>query len=158
MATFSSAWMIYVSICFSYDSERGPALSHWTERLVHYYQGFEWYACLNYAIGSVYREASEFTSEGVVFTDPELVTEHFVGAERNASTAPQHSQSSSKKPYERSNPASRDVRQNWNRPIIGCKYKVRFDGDACGRRHVCSTCHRNDHKAYECPTKSKPID
>src|SRR5436190_9903163 len=50
IATFSSAWMIYVSIRSSYDLERGPTLSYWTERLVHYYQGFEWSACLNYAI------------------------------------------------------------------------------------------------------------
>ena len=40
MVTFSSAWMIYVSIRSSYDLERGPALSYWMERLVHYYQGF----------------------------------------------------------------------------------------------------------------------
>ena len=50
MAMFSSAWMIYVSIRSSYDLERGPPLSYWMERLVHYYQRFEWSACLDYAI------------------------------------------------------------------------------------------------------------
>ena len=85
MVTFSSAWMIYVSIRSSYDLERGPALSYWTERLVHYYQGFEWSACLDYAIAYFmkYQNASPDTWYS---TDPELVTEHFVGAKRNAST------------------------------------------------------------------------
>ena len=60
MATFSSAWMIYVSIRSSYDLERGPALSYWTERLIHYHQGFEWSACLNYAIAYFMKHQNAF--------------------------------------------------------------------------------------------------
>jgi len=103
MATFSSAWMIYVSIRSSYDLERGPALSYWTERLVHYYQGFEWSACLSYAI-AYFMKHQNASPETWYSTDPELVTEHFVGAKRNSSIAPpQHPKSSSKKPYDPSN-------------------------------------------------------
>ena len=156
MATFSSAWLIYVSIRSSYDLERGSALSHWTERLVHYHLRFEWSACLDYAI-AYFMKHQNASPEAWYSTDPELVTEHFVGAKRNVPTA-QCSQSV-KKPYEQ-NSASRgtDVCQNWNRPVIGCKYMARFDGDVCGRSHVCSTCHKHDHKAYECPTKPSPTN
>src|SRR5947207_706820 len=158
MATFSSAWMIYVSIRSSYDLERGPALSYWTERLVHYYQGFEWSACLSYTI-AYFMKHQNASPEPWYSTDPELVTEHFVGAKRNSSIAPpQRSKSSSKKPYDPSNSVARstDVCQNWNRPVIGCTYKARFEGDICGRKHLCSTCHKRDHKAFECPDKPKP--
>src|SRR5438552_9607175 len=76
--------MIYVSIRSSYDLERGPALSYWTERLVHYYQGFEWSACLNYAI-AYFMKHQNASTETWYSTDPELLTEHFVGAKRNSS-------------------------------------------------------------------------
>ena len=158
MATFSSAWMIYVSIRSSYDLERGPALSYWTERLVHYYQGFEWSACLSYTI-AYFMKHQNASPETWYSTDPELVTEHFVGAKRNSSIAPpQRSKSSSKKPYDPSNSVARstDVCQNWNRPVIGCTYKARFEGDICGRKHLCSTCQKRDHKVFECPDKPKP--
>jgi hypothetical protein len=157
MATFSSAWMIYVSIRSSYDLERGPALSYWTERLVHYYQRFEWSACLDYAI-AYFMNHQNAPPETWYSTDPELVTEHFVGAKRNPSIAPPPPKVSSKKPYDPSNSAARgtNICQNWNRPVIGCRYKARFDGDTCGRKHICSTCHKRDHKAFECPDKPKP--
>ena len=79
MPTFSSAWLIYISIRSSYDPERGPALSYWTERLVHYCHGFEWTACLNYAI-AYFMQHQNASPEAWYSTDPELVTEHFIGA------------------------------------------------------------------------------
>src|SRR5271154_329317 len=108
MATFSSAWMIYVSICSSFNLERGPALSCWTERLIHYHHGFEWSACLNYAIAYFMKHQNTFP-EVRYSTDPELTMEHFVGTKRNASTALQRSQWTSNEPYAWSNSASADT-------------------------------------------------
>ena len=158
--TIHSSINLYVSIHFSYDLKRDLALFYWTKRLVHYYQGFEWAACLDYAI-AYFMKYQNASPEAWYSIDSKLVMKYFMNAKWNTFTAPhQHSQSSSKKSYEERNFTSTniDICQNWNYLVIECKYKTRFDEDVCGRRHVCFTCHEHDHKTYECLTKSKPFN
>jgi hypothetical protein len=46
------------------------------------------------------------------------------------------------------NPTSKaPICNNWNSEDKGCNWST------CKRRHICSTCQKNDHTAYNCPQK-----
>jgi hypothetical protein len=155
LATFLSAWMVYVSIRSTFAPERAPALAYWTERLVFYAQsGFQWSTVLNYAIAYfTAHQKSPADTWYSVNTDRELVTNHFTVARKTS--APENSSTVQSRPfgkrYTSSVPLQDQTCANWNRPM-GCNYKERL-GETCPRKHRCSICLATSHKATECPSK-----
>jgi hypothetical protein len=156
VSIFMSAWMIYVSIRSSFANDRGPGLTHWTERLVQYSLKFEWSSCVNYAI-EYFTKHQNASPDAWFSIDPEIVIGHFIASKRIMSSGPSNSATtgSFQRPQSPKKPLNGEVCQNWNRPLLGCTYRPRHEGDKCPRRHVCSTCLKSDHKAHECPPKQK---
>src|SRR5579859_1997786 len=147
ICVFMTTWMIYASIRSSFAGDRAPGLTHWTERLMQYSLKFEWSDCLNYAIE--YFMKHQNASPGTWFSvDPEIVIGHFIASKQISSQNPAKLAStaaSSQHPQSPKKSFNGEVCQNWNRPVLGCTYRPRFDGDKCARRHVCSTCLKSDH-------------
>ena len=86
LATFLSAWMVYVSIRSTFAPERAPALAYWTERVVFYAQsGFQWSVVLNYAIAyfSAHQKSPVDTWYSVN-TDHKLAMHHFTIAHKTS--------------------------------------------------------------------------
>ena len=155
LATFLSAWMVYVSIRSSFVPERASALAYWTERVVFYAQsGFQWSVVLNYAIAYfTAHQKSPSDTWYSVNTDRELATNHFTVARKTS--VPETSNPTQSRPSGKKSPSVPIQEQTcaiWNRPLVGCNYKERF-GFPCPRKHRCSTCLNSAHKATECPLK-----
>ena len=83
MATFLSAWLIYISVRSSYVPERGPGLVFWTERVIFYAQsGFAWSTVLNYIIAYFLKHQNSPLVDWYE-VDSNLVAIHFSIARRN---------------------------------------------------------------------------
>jgi hypothetical protein len=156
LATFLSAWWIYVSIRTSYAPERGPGLAYWSERLVfHTQKGFPWSVCLNYAI-AYFQKHQNSPTESWFSVDSELVSNYFAIANVTP-TAPfantvLNRAKRSGQPTATS--ASNDsICFDWNRVGAGCTFPEKY-GVPCPRRHVCSRCTKESHKAFNCPKPS----
>ena len=154
LATFLSAWMVYVSIRSWFVPERAPPLAYWTERVVFYAQsGFQWHVVLNYAIAYfTAHQKSPADTWYSVNTDLELATNHFTVARK--SSVQEHSSAQPRTSGKKSAlPIQDQTCANWNRPGFRCNYKERF-GDACPHKHRRSIRLNVSHKATECPSKS----
>src|SRR5271156_3689372 len=84
LASFLSAWMVYVSIRSISQPERGPAFTYWTERLIFFVSdGFQWFNVLNYAIAyySAHQNSPADTWYNVNM-EHELMTLHFTVARK----------------------------------------------------------------------------
>ena len=66
LATFLSAWLIYISIRSLFSPERGPVLTYWTERVVYYSQaGMSFPSILRYVI-AYFQKASKTSRQFMV--------------------------------------------------------------------------------------------
>jgi hypothetical protein len=153
LATFLSAWLMYISVRTTFAPERAAGLTHWTERIVHRSKsGFSWSIILDYIIayfGDHQNSPDKWFSIGA-----ELVANHFIISPQKpvpmvANQPPRRPSSPSKKD---SIPIQEQVCQNWNRPNIGCTIKDKT-GQDCLRRHICSNCS-GGHKAHQYPSKT----
>lgn len=88
LATFLSAWLIYISVRTSYVSEQGPRLAVWTERLVFLIQwGYPWPTILNYAV-AYYSDHQNSLADAWFKVDGELIANHFGIIQRKSITNP----------------------------------------------------------------------
>jgi hypothetical protein len=77
LSTFLSAWLIYIYIRASYQPERGPGLSAWTERLIFLSRcEYPWSTVLQYAI-AYYSDHQNSPPEAWFKVDGELIANHF---------------------------------------------------------------------------------
>ena len=152
LATFLSAWMVYVSIRSSFVPERASPLAYWTERVVFYAQsGFQWHVVLNYAIPYfTAHQKSPADTWYSVNTHLELATNHFTVARKGSL---QENSSGQSRTSGKRSPLPIQDQTCANRLGFGCNYKERF-GDPCPRKHRSSVCLNVSHKATECPSKS----
>ena len=150
LPTFLSAWLIYTAIRITFHPERGPGLVMWTDRIRGYALAHPWPLVLKYII-AYYGDYQNAPPEQWFSGDPELVTEHFCSSQPKTTplTSYTNTRLTTKKPD--LTPISEQVCQNWNRPITGCTIE-KILGKKCLRRHVCSQCERDGHKADECPS------
>ena len=155
LATFLSAWWIYVSIRTSYAPERGPGLAYWSERLVfHTQKGFPWSVCLNYAI-AYFQKHQNSPTESWFSVDSELVSNYFAIANITPTTPFANTvlNRAKRSGQPTATSTSNDsICFNWNRVGAGCTFPEKY-GVPCPRRHVCSRCTKEGHKAFNC---SKP--
>lgn len=145
--TFVSAWQVYVSIRTSYYPERGPGLAMWLERIVHYvHLNYPWTVILDYIID--YFGVHQNSPPDIWYIpDQELVSNHLaISQQKPANTSANPSPSATKGKGKSSGPpVSQQICNNWNRIDVGCK------NTDCPRRHVCSICGRDGHRAFQCP-------
>jgi hypothetical protein len=147
LPTFISAWQVYVSVRTSYHPDRGPGLAMWLERITHYvHLSYPWPVILNYIID--YFGAHQNSPPEVWYIpDQELVSNHLAISQQKSSVntiPPTKSKGKSS-----GTPMSQQICHNWNRMDIGCK---NMD---CPRRHICPTCNKDSHRAFQCPSISK---
>jgi len=149
LPTFLSAWLVYISICSSYDRERSGPLTYWTERIIYRSMaGFTWRATLNYII-DYYNRHQRHPANMWFDLDVELLTQHFMLPSSSVPnmTNGHHSKSPKK---EEKGPLSSQICLNYNRSA-GCTVDQK-SGNPCLCRHVCSKCQKDTHRAFECPT------
>jgi len=154
LATFLSAWLMYISVRTTFAPERAAGLAHWTERIIHRSQsGFSWSTILDYII-AYFGDHQNSPPDKWFSIGAELVADHFIILPQKpvamVATQPPHCPSSPSK----KNPTSiqEQVCLNWNRPNIGCTVKDKTSHE-CLRRHICSHCSEG-HKAHQCPSKA----
>ena len=144
LSKFLSAWSIYCSIRSTFKPEHASGLYSWQERLVHHARTHkDWSEVLEYII-KYFNRYQKAPPEAWFHTDPELITECFISSQK----LPPMPYRSSKKSDNPHNPFHSDICQNWNNSK--CVVKERT-GRECSRRHVCNNCHREDHRAPNCP-------
>lgn len=160
MATFLSAWLVYISVRSSYVPERGPGLAFWTERVIYYAQsGFAWSTVLNYIVAYFLKHQNSPLADWYE-VNSNLVAIHFSIARRNPVQADGWTSSASRSPGKKQNTAMSSVLpvheqtcQNFNRPNSGCTYAAK-NGESCPRKHRCMLCKDPKHIAPNCPSKS----
>ena len=138
ICVFMTTWMTYASIRSSFASDRAPGLTHWTERLIQYSLKFERSYCLSYAI-EYFTKHQNAPLAAWFSVDPEIVIGHFIAIKQISShnpTKPASTAASSQHPQSPKMFFNGEVCQNWNRPILGCTYQPRFEGDKCPHRHI----------------------
>jgi hypothetical protein len=146
-ATFFSAWQVYTSIRTSYCPERGPGLALFSERVYFHIQlNYPWYVILNYIL-AFFRAHQNSAPDVWNDVDGTLVANNIaVSQQRPAAGNP--SKSSTKDNTQSTTaseiPVSQQTCHNWNRMEIGCRKPN------CQRRHVCSICDKDGHRAFQC--------
>lgn len=154
LATFLSAWLIYISVRTTFAPERASGLAFWTERIIYRSKsGFPWTTILDYII-AYFGEHQNSPPDKWFSIGAELVADHFIiSPSKPTPTAaiqpPRRPSSPSKKDP---TPIQEQVCQNWNRPNSGCTIKDKTGHD-CLRLHICSNC-RGGHKAHQCPSRT----
>jgi len=154
LATFLSAWLMYISVRTTFAPERAAGLAFWTERLIFRSKsGFSWSTILDYIV-AYFGDHQNSPPDKWFSIGAELVADHFIISPQKpvpmvATQPPRRPSSPSKKDP---TPIQEQVCQNWNRPNIGCTIKDKTGHD-CLRRHVCSACF-GGHKAHQCPSKT----
>jgi hypothetical protein len=140
LAKFLSAWTVYCAVRCARNPEYASGFFHWQERLIYRARVHkDWSEVLNYII-KYFNRYQKAPPEAWFHPDSELITDCFVGGEKwpNASLRPARKPDSS----------SSEICQNWNNSR--CVAKER-NGRECSRRHICSNCQKDDHRAPNCP-------
>jgi len=145
--TFFAAWEVYVSIRTAYAPERAPGLALFNERIYYMLQlNYSWYSILNYII-AFFRKYQDSMELGI-WDDVEgtLVANHLTLTQQKPSLSNEAPNSKSARRRGGDTEISEQICLNWNRRNVGCK--------GCQRRHVCSICEKDDHRAFlPCPAK-----
>lgn len=162
LATFLSAWLIYISVRTSYQPERGPGLVAWTERLVFLSRcDYPWSTILEYAI-AYFNDHQNSPPEAWFKVDGELIANHFGIAKQrimsqgstgkstqavNIIGGSKNPQSSSQSSFKLSN-----IPKHLQTCIL---YNRNICSTPCinGRRHTCMICTTpQNHPASQCPS------
>lgn len=147
--TFFSAWQVYTSIRSSYRPERAPGLALFSERIYFHIQlNYPWYRILNYII-AFFRAYQNSAPEVWNDVDGTLVANTLAVAQQRPAL---DNISKSSRVYTDSTSIAADtslnqqICRNWNRMDFGCKKPD------CPRRHICSICDQDGHRAFQCPS------
>ena len=148
--TFFSAWQVYTSIRISYHPERGPGLAMFSERIYFHIQlNYPWYKILNYILAFFRAHQNSaldvwYDVDGTIVANTLAVTQ-----QQPALTSPSKSSTKGNTLTQATtvseNPISQQTCRNWNRMDVGCRKPI------CQRRHVCSICDKDGHRAFQCP-------
>jgi len=163
-ATAIYALSIYGAIRDLFDIDRigfGPAIFAYIRILTKWHNNdrFEWEHIRAYLIAHFHKHQSSLEPKAWSEIDVQLHAIH-IRPHPTArslldpnSLSPQKISSPSKapkSPNSLSSPNKQAVCNNWNTEGKGCTWST------CERKHICSTCRRNDHTAYNCSTSQKP--
>jgi hypothetical protein len=142
LPSFLSAWLVYCSIRSTYSPEHGPGLNMWTERIVVYASTttLPWSAVLDYII-AYFQEHQPDPPAYWYRSDTELVSLYLSLAHAQIVNTSNTSSGVSK--------AQKAICNNYNRPVDACK-----NGNNCPRSHICKICHKQEHRAPDCPRAS----
>ena len=150
-ATFFSAWQVYVSIRTAFSPEQGPGLALFAERIYYHIQlNYPWPAIFNYIL-EFFRKHQNSPPEAWYDVDGTLVANHLaVCHQKYPSSNPSMGQHAVSQPMTSTypQPLNQQVCHNWNRES-GCTFKE-TRGTDCLRRHVCSICSDDGHRAFQC--------
>jgi hypothetical protein len=147
-ATFFSAWEVYVSIRTSYRPERGPGLALFSERIYFHLQlNYPWYKILNYII-AFFRAYQNSAPDVWNDVDGTLVANTLAVTQQRPAmgNTPKSSKGNATSISTIANTSNdQQICRNWNRMDIGCR------NVNCPRRHNCSICEKDGHRAFQCP-------
>jgi hypothetical protein len=149
LATFLSAFMIYISIRATFAPEYGSTMSIWVERIISYNAKGPWPPVLAYIIDFFQRHQNAPAAKWLEI-DGELVALHFSFA--NSMPTLSHTPKSPTKTVTQSPRKAQERCKNFNRPN-GCTFPASHNGRTCPRLHVCWGCGDANHVSANCTVK-----
>ena len=149
LATFLSAFMIYISIRATFAPEYGSTMSIWVERIISYNAKGSWPPVLAYIIDFFQRHQNAPAAKWLEI-DGELVALHFSFA--NSATNLAHTPKSPTKTVTQVPRKVQERCKNFNRPN-GCTFPASHNGRTCPRSHVCWGCGDANHVSANCTIK-----
>ena len=149
--TFFCAWQIYTSIRTSYHPEHGPGLALFSERIYFHIQlNYPWYKILNYILAFFRAHQNSAPDvwndvDGILVANNLAVGQQQQPALTNPSKSWTKGNAATQAITTSEKPIPQQTCRNWNRMDIGCTRP------ACQRRHICSICDKDGHRAFQCP-------
>ena len=128
--------------------ERAPGLALFSERIYFHIQlNYPWYRILNYII--VFFRAYQNSApdvwndvDGVLVANNLAVAQQRPALENTSKSSKENTVSISIVDIS----LNQQICRNWNRMDFGCKKSD------CPRRHICSICDQDGHRAFQCPS------
>jgi hypothetical protein len=149
LPTFFSAWQVYTSIRSTYSPDRAPGLALFSERIFFHFQlNYPWYKILNYIL-AFFRKHQNSPPDTWNEVDGVLVADCLAVSQQKPEAIVTKPSTTGKSNKSSNPPISQQICRNWNRTEMGCR---NLD---CQRRHICSICEKDGHRAFQCPSNSK---